>query len=66
MEFLASDEGQKLYAEANFEYPVKKGVKTSPIIDALGPLSVDPVALVDVAKHRKQASALADKVGFDN
>ncbi len=66
MEFLASDEGQKLYAEANFEYPVKNGVKTSPIIDALGPLSVDPVALVDIAKHRKQASALADKVGFDN
>ena len=66
LEFLASDEGQKLYAEANFEYPVKKGVKTSPIIDELGQLSVDAMSLADVAKYRKQASALADKVGFDN
>ncbi|MDJ1159941.1 extracellular solute-binding protein [Chelatococcus sp. SYSU_G07232] len=66
LEFLVSDEGQALYAKANYEYPVKKGVKTDPIIDSLGDLTVDPAVLTDIAKYRKAASQLADKVGFDN
>ncbi|MQA28568.1 MAG: extracellular solute-binding protein, partial [Luteitalea sp.] len=37
LEYLASDEAQKLYAEANFEYPVKAGAPIHPIIAALGP-----------------------------
>jgi iron(III) transport system substrate-binding protein len=66
LEFLVSDEGQRLYARANFEYPVKAGVAIDPIIAALGPLTTDRVPLTEIAKHRKAASALADKVGFDS
>lgn len=65
LEFLVSDEGQLLYARENFEYPVKPGAKTSPLIEALGPLVVDPLPLAEIAKHRKQASELVDRVGFD-
>jgi iron(III) transport system substrate-binding protein len=66
LEHLVSDEAQKIYAEANFEYPVKAGAPIHPLIAELGELKIDPLPLVEVAKNRKDASALADEVGFDN
>ncbi|WP_347265756.1 Fe(3+) ABC transporter substrate-binding protein [Paracoccus sp. (in: a-proteobacteria)] len=66
LEFLVSDEAQKLYGEANFEYPVKPGATIDPIIAAFGELKVDAVPLTEIVKHRKEASELVDKVGFDN
>ncbi|WP_407866017.1 Fe(3+) ABC transporter substrate-binding protein [Phyllobacterium phragmitis] len=66
LEYLVSDEAQKLYAEANFEYPVKAGAPIDPIIASFGELKVDPVPLTEIAGYRKQASELAEKVGFDN
>lgn len=66
LEYLVSAEAQKLYANANYEYPVREGVEVDPIIAALGPLKADTLNVAEVAKHRKQASELVDKVGFDN
>ncbi|CAH1657060.1 Iron uptake protein A2 [Hyphomicrobiales bacterium] len=66
LEFLVSDEAQELYAKANFEYPVKPGVKADPIIASFGELKIDPAELSAIGKNRKAASELADKVGFDN
>ena len=66
LEFLVSESAQSLYAQANYEYPVRKGVALDPIIgQAIGELKVDPLPLTEIAKYRKQASALVDKVGFD-
>ncbi|MFT4268047.1 MAG: Fe(3+) ABC transporter substrate-binding protein [Xenophilus sp.] len=66
LEFLVSEPAQAMYAQANHEYPVRKGVPLDPIIgQAIGELKVDPLPLTEIAKHRKQASALVDKVGFD-
>ena len=63
---MISEPAQKLYAEADFEYPVRKGVPLNPIIgETIGELKVDPLPLTEIAKYRKQASALVDKVGFD-
>ena len=66
LEWLASDEAQAIYSEGNFEYPVAKGAKVTPIIAALGELKVDPLPVADIVRNRKQASELVDKVGFDN
>nr|WP_210496112.1 extracellular solute-binding protein [Microvirga antarctica] len=66
LEFLVSDAAQKIYAEANYEYPVKAGVAADPLIAALGNLKVDNLNLTEIAKNRKEASLLAEKVGFDN
>lgn len=66
LEFLLSDEGQDLYARANFEYPVKAGVKVAPVIAELGELKADAMPLVEISRHRKQASELIDRVGFDS
>jgi iron(III) transport system substrate-binding protein len=65
LEYLVSDEAQKIYAEANFEYPVKPGAPIHPIISALGTLKVDPLQIAEIARQRTLASRLVDKVGFD-
>jgi iron(III) transport system substrate-binding protein len=66
LEYLVSDDAQKMYAEVNFEYPVKAGVAVHPLIAALGTLNVDSLALTDIARHRAAASRLVDKVGLDH
>ena len=66
LEFLVSDEGQQLYADANFEYPVKPGVAPNEIIAAFGELAPDTLSLDEIASHRRAATDLVDKVGFDN
>ncbi len=66
LEYLVSDEAQKLYAEANFEYPVKAGATVHPIIAALGPLNIDSLPLTEIVRHRNTASRLVDQVGFDD
>ncbi|OYW35360.1 MAG: iron ABC transporter substrate-binding protein, partial [Azorhizobium sp. 12-66-6] len=66
LEFAVSPDMQHIYAQQNMEYPILAGAKVDPIIGDLGPLKVDPISLVDIAKARKKASELIDKVGFDN
>lgn len=65
LEFAVSPPMQALYAKQNFEYPVLAGAAVDPLIADLGTLKVDPIPLVDIAKARKAASELIDKVGFD-
>lgn len=66
LEFLTSEPAQTMYAQANFEYPVRPGIALDPTIAAtIGELRVDPLPVAEIAKYRKQASALVDKVGFD-
>lgn len=65
LEFLSSDRAQKLYAEQNFEYPVKPGVDLHPLVASWGDFKADTIPLVEVASHRAEASKLVDEVGFD-
>jgi len=66
LEFLVSPEAQAAYAKVNHEYPVRPGVTPDPIIAALGPLKPDQIDLTAIAKNRKLASELVDKVGFND
>ena len=66
LEYLVSDEAQSLYAKANYEYPVKAGVELDPVVASFGEMKIDALPLTEVARHRKQASELVDRVGFDN
>lgn len=66
LEYLVSDDAQKIYAEANFEYPVKAGIPVDPLVGEFGELQVDPTDLTAIARERKTASELAEEVGFDN
>lgn len=66
LEYLVSEDAQKIYAEANYEYPVRTGVAADPIIAEFGELKIDSKPLAEIVSHRKAASELVDKVGFDN
>jgi iron(III) transport system substrate-binding protein len=66
LEYLVSDKAQQEYAALDFEYPVKPGVKPAPLIAALGTLRPDTLSLQQIAAHRKAASLLAERIGFDN
>jgi iron(III) transport system substrate-binding protein len=65
MEFLVSPEAQRIYAEANGEYPVVAGVPASPLVASWGELHADPLPLTKIAELRKKASELVDRVQFD-
>lgn len=65
LEFLSEDRAQKLYAERNFEYPVKPGVPVHPLIASLGRFAADPLDLTEIARHRARATRLVDETGFD-
>jgi iron(III) transport system substrate-binding protein len=64
-EWLVGPSAQALYAASNFEYSVVEGVAVEPFIAGFGMPKVDTISLDDVAKNRKLASELVDKVGFD-
>ncbi len=66
MEFLSSKEAQQIYAEQVFEYPVLPGAEPSAVVKSFGEIHPDKLPLTDVAKYRKQASELVDKVGLND
>jgi iron(III) transport system substrate-binding protein len=66
MEFLASKEAQEIYAKQVFEYPVMPGAEPSDIVKSFGPIKPDSMPLIEMAKNRKAASELVDKVGFND
>ncbi|NKB52594.1 MAG: extracellular solute-binding protein [Rhizobiaceae bacterium] len=66
MEFLSSDRAQQLYGSANYEYPVKPGVAADARTSSWGGLNADKLPLGEIARHRKTASELVDRVGFDD
>jgi iron(III) transport system substrate-binding protein len=65
IEFLVSNEAQKLYAEADGEYPVVPGVKASDMVESWGPLKAEPLPLAKISELRKKASEMIDRVRFD-
>lgn len=64
-EWLVGKSAQELYAAVNFEYPVVPGLSTDPFIASFGAPKPDNVPLDTIAKNRKVASELVEKVGFD-
>ena len=65
-EWLAGEKAQQIYADSNYEYPVRAGVAVNPTIAGYGKLTADPLPISRIAANRKAASTLVDKVGFDN
>ncbi|MBR1147435.1 Fe(3+) ABC transporter substrate-binding protein [Bradyrhizobium sp. AUGA SZCCT0431] len=66
IEWLAGEKAQQMYADQNYEYPVRAGVAINPTIAGYGKLNADSLPIAKVAANRKAAATLVDKVGFDN
>ncbi len=65
MEWLSGDQAQAIYAETNFEYPVKAGVARSALVASWGEFTPDSKPLTEVAKLRPAALKLIEEVNFD-
>jgi iron(III) transport system substrate-binding protein len=65
MEFLSDDVAQKMYAEVNYEYPVKASVAPSKLVASWGAFKADTLPLSEIAKQHQAAIKLLDEVKFD-
>lgn len=66
IQFLSSDKAQQVYAEQVYEYPVEPGLEPSATVKSFGELKADTLPLADIAKNRKAASEMVDRVGLDD
>jgi iron(III) transport system substrate-binding protein len=66
IEWLVGDHAQHMYADINYEYPVRPSIEINPTIASYGKLDPDKIPLSKIADHKKAAANLVDKVGFDN
>jgi iron(III) transport system substrate-binding protein len=64
MEYLASEEAQRWYAEANQEYPVRPGVAASPELQSWGEFKSDSIELVKLGELNATALKLMDRAGW--
>ena len=65
MEWLSSDTAQAIYAETNYEFPVKPGVARSAVVQGWGDFTPDTLPLADVAAQRPAALQLMEEINFD-
>jgi iron(III) transport system substrate-binding protein len=65
LEYLASDDAQRYFADGNNEWPVVAGVKVhNPALSAFGAFKVDPVNVAVFGRNQPAAQKLYDRVGW--
>ena len=64
LEFLANKESQKWYAENNHEYPIRKDVEASPLLQSWGEFKSDAINLSILGKNNPDAVKLMDRAGW--
>lgn len=64
LDFLVSDQAQKIYAEVGQEYPVKPGVPRSEVVAGLGEFKADPLNLAILGANNAEAVRIFDRVGW--
>ena len=62
IEFLASTQAQKIFAEANFEYPVNPNVKPSALLQSWGEFKEDQTELYKFGKYNAQAVKIFNEI----
>jgi len=65
MEFLSSAEAQRIYAEANTEYPANPDVQPSGLVAEWGEINPDQLSLQEIANNRNAVVKLVDRVDYD-
>ncbi|MCH7635658.1 MAG: extracellular solute-binding protein, partial [Proteobacteria bacterium] len=64
LEFLAGPQAQKVFAEANFEYPVNPKAGRSAIVGSWGTFKADSLNVAVLSKHNAEAVRLMDRAGW--
>ncbi|SDK09214.1 Fe(3+) ABC transporter substrate-binding protein [Billgrantia gudaonensis] len=64
LEFLASDEAQKLFASDNFEFPVVEGVAMDEVLESWGDFKKDEINVSVLGENNPEAIKIFDRVGW--
>lgn len=65
MEFLTGDVAQQIYAEVNYEYPVKPGVEWAENVKSWGTFKADELSLAEIARLSPDAIKMVDQIGYN-
>jgi len=64
LEFLLSDDSQAVFAQANFEFPVKPGVSAGSLLESWGDFKMDALPLSALGDHQESAVRVFDAAGW--
>ena len=65
LEYLASDEAQRYFADGNNEWPVVVGLKiANPALDKLGAFKANTLPVGSLAMYRAKAQMIFDRAGY--
>lgn len=64
IEFLVSEEAQKIFAHANYEYPVNEAVEPAELLQEWGEFKEDTLNLSELGQNNKKAVMLFDEAGW--
>ena len=65
LEYLASDEAQRYFADGNNEWPAVSGIKVAnPALDTLGAFKADNLPVNSLAMYAVKAQVIFDKAGY--
>jgi len=64
LEYLASDEAQRYFADGNNEYPVVDGVAVNSVLAELGSFKADALNVSVLGENQPEAQRIFDRVGW--
>jgi iron(III) transport system substrate-binding protein len=64
LEWLSSPEAQKVFAEANMEYPATPGINTHPIVNSWGTFRPNTMNLTQAGELQTEAIKLMDRADY--
>jgi iron(III) transport system substrate-binding protein len=64
LEFMASPEAQRIFAQNNFEFPVVEGIPTHPVVAEWGPFKQDTLNAAVYGRNNQQALMVTDRAGW--
>ena len=64
LEYLIGDEAQKIYAEENFEYPIRKNIYLNDFMKKYRKFNEDSIEINKVGELNKKALLMMDIAGW--
>lgn len=64
LEYLASDQAQKYFADGNYEYPAVQGVAAESTVAGLGDFKRDTLNLAELGAHQARAQEIFNELGW--
>ncbi|SJZ95231.1 Fe(3+) ABC transporter substrate-binding protein [Selenihalanaerobacter shriftii] len=64
MEFLSKEKAQKIFASANYEYPVNPNVELSPLLKSWGGFETQDINLTKLGEYNQKAVEIFNEVGW--